>query len=149
MQQHLRAVKHLADVQIERWPLDPLHEENRKPVAADEYSFRSVGEIGKVTDGRGSNMFLNRAVSLIAIAEVAAEATDRVVAAAVHRFQFVDVGKLSRGHERHSQSIDGGKRAAQEWMSEADRRALDGLSEIPRRWPVSRNDPGLCRRNNH
>src|SRR5687768_13812218 len=34
-------------------------------------------------------------------------------------------------------------------MRKTDGGALDGLGEIPRRWPVLRNGPGLCWRKRH
>jgi hypothetical protein len=88
-------------------------------------------------------MILDRAVTLIAIAEITAEATHREVAAAVHRFQFVHVSKLARRHERHSEPIDSGKCVAQLWMSKTDRRTLDRFGEIPRGRPIPRNVAGL------
>src|SRR5689334_20968045 len=39
VEQHLAALQHFADVKIERWSLDPFHEQDRKPGAADEYAF--------------------------------------------------------------------------------------------------------------
>src|SRR5215204_531171 len=48
MQQHLGPVEHFTDIYVERRTVNPLHEEDRKPVAADKYSFRCVGEIGKI-----------------------------------------------------------------------------------------------------
>src|SRR5262245_40148464 len=118
-------MQHLADVHIESWTIDPLHEEDRKPVAADKYAFRRVAELGKKRDRRLHQVFLNCPVSLIAIAEITTKAAHGEVAAAVHRFQFVDVSKLARSDERHSEAIDGGERVSQEWMTETDRWALD------------------------
>ena len=58
-------------------------------------------------------MCLDGAVSLIAVSEIAAEATYREVAVAVHRVELVDVGELARRHERHSEAIDSRQRVAQ------------------------------------
>src|ERR1044072_5048138 len=74
MQEHILSVEHLADVEIQGWAFDPLHEENRKSLAADEDSFGSVSELRKVRHWRGPAMFLNRALSLIAISEIATKA---------------------------------------------------------------------------
>jgi len=83
-------------------------------------------------------MRLDRPVSLIAVAEIAAEATHGEVAAVVHRFEFVDVRELARGYERHSETVDSRQRVAQVRMRETDRRALDGFSEIPCGRPIPR-----------
>src|SRR5215813_2814806 len=48
MQQHFAAVQHLADVQIERRPIDPVHEENRKSITADQDPFSGVTEFRKI-----------------------------------------------------------------------------------------------------
>lgn len=94
-------------------------------------------------------MFLDSPVSLVSIAEITAKAANRKIAGAIHRLEFVDVGKLARGHERHSQAIDGRECGAKQGMREADCRALYGLSEVPGRGPVSRVRSGLRRRNCH
>jgi hypothetical protein len=88
-------------------------------------------------------MRLDGPVSLIAIAEIAAEAAHGEVAAAIHRVEFVDVGKLARRHERHSEPIDSRQRVAQLRVGKTDRRALDGFSEIPCRRPIPRDCAGL------
>ncbi len=88
-------------------------------------------------------MRLDGPVTLIAISEVATKAAHGEVAVAVHRVEFVDVGKLAGGHERHSQTIDSRKRVAQVRMGKTDRRALDGFSEIPCRRPIPRDCAGL------
>src|ERR1051325_12068593 len=48
MQQYFTAVQHLCDIQIESRPIDPVHEEDRKSIAADQNSFRSVTEFRKI-----------------------------------------------------------------------------------------------------
>src|ERR1051325_1385604 len=48
VQQHVLAMEHFAHVKIQRRALDPIHEENRKPVATDQYSFRSVTKLRKI-----------------------------------------------------------------------------------------------------
>jgi hypothetical protein len=48
MQQYFLSVEHLADVKIQGWTFDPLHEENRKSLTADEYSFRRVRELRQI-----------------------------------------------------------------------------------------------------
>jgi hypothetical protein len=88
-------------------------------------------------------MRLDSPVSLIAVAEVAAEAAHGEVAAIVHRVEFVNVGKLARRYERHSQAVDSRQRVAQVGMRETDRRALDGFSEIPCGRPIPRDYAGL------
>ena len=88
-------------------------------------------------------MRLDGPVSLIAIAEVAAETAHGEVSVAVHRVEFVDVSKLARRDERHSQTIDSRQRVAQVRMCKTDRRALDGFSEIPCRRPIPRDCAGL------
>src|SRR5688572_23293508 len=45
VQQHVPAVEHFTDVKIQRGAFDPLHEENRKAIAADQYSFGSVTKL--------------------------------------------------------------------------------------------------------
>src|SRR6185295_12498486 len=105
MQQNIFSVEHLADVKIQGRTFDPLHEENRKSLTTDEYSFRRVSELRQVRDWRASEMFLNRAVTLIAIAEIATKTAHCEVASAIRRLQFVDVSKLARSHEWHSQTI--------------------------------------------
>src|ERR1041385_3820014 len=149
MQQHVWPIHHLADVQIKRWTLDPLHEKDREPVAADEYSFRRVREIREVRSWRGLQVLLNRAISLIAIAEVASKTTHGEVAVSIRRFQLVNVSKLARGYQRHSQSIDSRQRVSQQRMRETDRRALNGFSEIAGGRPVFRSRASLCRRQCH
>src|ERR1051325_5896378 len=104
MQQHVRPLKHLADVKVQCWTIDPIHEQDREPLAADEYSFGCVGEMRQVRNWRAPEMFLDRSVSLIAIAEITAKAANRKIATTIHRLEFVYVGKLARGHERHSQA---------------------------------------------
>src|SRR5215213_5096593 len=106
MQQHVRAVKHLADVKIQGRTIDPVHKQDRKSVAADEYSFGRISEMRQVRDWRTRQMFLNGPVSLISISEITPKTAYCKVVTAVHRLEFVHVGKLSRRHERHSQTID-------------------------------------------
>src|ERR1700752_1219464 len=131
MQQYIRPVDHFADVKIQRRPFDPLYEENRKSLATDEYSFRCVSELRKVRDRRRPEMFLNGAVSLIAVSEIATKTAHCEVASAIRLFQFVDIRKLARRHERHSQPIDGSQRLAQMWMRKTDRGTLDRFGKIP------------------
>ena len=45
MQQHVGPVQHFTDVEIECWPFDPLHEQDRKSIAADENPLGRVSEI--------------------------------------------------------------------------------------------------------
>src|SRR5690242_7433849 len=106
MQQNFAAVQHLADVQIECRSVDPFHEKDREAVAANQNSFGRVTEFRKIRNGRFPEMFLNGAITLIAIAEIPAKTSHREIAVAIRRFQFVDVSKLARGDERHPQTID-------------------------------------------
>src|SRR6185503_1616142 len=92
-------------------------------------------------------MFLDGPVSLIAISEVTTEAANCEVAVAIPRLELVDVGKLARSDERHSQAIDCGKSIPQVRMRKADRWALNGFGEMPSRRPVARGGRGLCGRN--
>src|SRR5215213_1069421 len=120
MQQHVRPVKHLADVNIQSRAIDPVHEQDREPVTADKYPSGRISERRQVRDRSAPQMFLNGPVSLISIAEITAKTAYRKIVAAMHRLEFVDVGELSRGHERHSQTIDSGQCGAQQRMREAD-----------------------------
>src|SRR6185369_1834845 len=147
MKQHVGPVQHFADVQVERRAFDPLHEEDRKPVAVDEYAFGRVTEFRKVADGRGPQVFLDRTVSLISISEITTETANCEVAVAIHGFQLVDVGKLTGGDERHSQPIDRGHGISQVRMRKTDRRALNGFGEMPCGRPVAQGGPGLYGRN--
>src|SRR5215204_4432726 len=127
MQQHIRPVDHLADVEVQGRALDPLHEQNRKSLTTYEYSLRRVSELRKIGDRRAPEMFLNGPVSLIAISEIAAKTADCKIAGAVRRFKFIDVSELARGHERHSQTIDSRQRLSQQWMRKTDRGTLYGF----------------------
>jgi hypothetical protein len=124
-------VEHFADVEIEGWSLDPLHEQDRKSRAADEYSFRRVAELREVRHRRRENVFLNRSIALVSIAEITAETAHGEVAASIHRLQFVDVGKLARRNDGHAEAIDCRQCFSQDGMREADRRALNHLGEVP------------------
>src|SRR5262245_6004489 len=143
MQQYLRTMQHLIDVKIEGRTIDPDHEEDRKSIATDQNPFRGVTEFRKIRDRRFPQMFLNGALTLIAIAEVAAKATDRHCAGPICRFEFIDVSKLARGDERHTQTIDSGQCVSQRRMRKTDRGTLDRLGEIPCRRPVLLSGPGL------
>src|SRR5690349_17341417 len=94
MQKHIATVEHFTHVKIERGALDPFHKQDRESRAADEYAFRRVAERRKIRHRRRENMFLNRAVTLVAVTEIAAKTANGEVAVAIHRLELVDVGKL-------------------------------------------------------
>src|ERR1051326_4961164 len=152
MQQHVTALQHLTDVDVECWTLYPLHEKDRETGAADENAFRRITERREIWRRRTEHVFLQRAVTLIAVAEVAAKAAHGEVAGAVHRLQLVNVGELARRDNRHAETIDGRQRLAQRRMPETDRRALNDFGEVPGGGPVSRKLFGrrgeLARRDN-
>jgi len=54
------------------------------------------------------DVLLNGLVSLIAISQVTAKATDGKVARSTAGLKLVNVGELSGGYQRHSQPVDGG-----------------------------------------
>src|ERR1044072_3532736 len=105
MQQYLAPVKHFADVKIQCWPIDPLHEEDRKSRATNNDAFRRVTKLRKVRYRCAEKVLLQRAIRLVAVAEVPAKPADRIIAVPVHRLQFVDVSNLAGSHDRHAETI--------------------------------------------
>jgi hypothetical protein len=94
-------------------------------------------------------MLLNGPVTLIAIAEITAKASHREIAVTIRRLELVDVSKLARGDERHSQTIHSRKRGSQHRVCKTDGGTLDGLGKIPRRRPVLWDGPRPCWRKRH
>src|ERR1044072_7333257 len=139
MQQYLAPVKHFADVKIQCWPIDPLHEEDRKSRATNKDAFRRVTKPRKGRYRLVEKVLPEHAIALVAVAEVTGKTADRIIAVAVHRLQFVDVSKLAGSHDRHAETIDGRQRLAQSRIRETDRRTLYYFGEVPGRGPVSRN----------
>src|SRR5216684_1455715 len=104
MLQHVTAADHIVQIEIERGPDNPFHEEHRKLEPADEYSLGLVVEAGQKRQRMSLDMLLNGLVSLIPISQIAAKAANGEVACGASGFKLVDVGELPGGHERHSQT---------------------------------------------
>jgi hypothetical protein len=84
----------------------------------------------------GVEMCVERAVTLAAVAEEAAEAAHgQHLARRRRRVELEDVRELPRGDERHAEPVDGREHALQRRLGEADGRALHGLRVVPRRRP--------------
>src|SRR5882724_694776 len=136
MQQYLSTPQHLFHVDIQCRPFNPIHKENWVSVAAYQYSFRLVGKAGKRQQWKAAEVLLNCPVSLISIAEITAKAAHGKVACPVCGLELVDIGKLSRGNQRHTQSIDCRFGCSERLIREAYSRTLNGLIEVPRGRPV-------------
>src|SRR3954471_19363084 len=107
MEQSLAPPDGLVQVNVERRPLDPLHDEDGVAAARDEDALREVFELRERGDAFGVEVRVERAVARLTVAEEAAEAAHRNrLAAVVARVELEDVGELPRRDERHPQTVN-------------------------------------------
>jgi hypothetical protein len=138
VQQRVAPPDGLVEVDVERRPLDPLHDEGGVAAAGDEDALREVLEARERRDVVGVEVRVERAVALLAVAEEAAEAAHGQRLARRRRVELEDVGELPRGDERHAEPVHGRQHPAERRLREADGRALHGLRVMPRRRPEVR-----------
>ncbi len=91
----------LVEVNVERRPFDPLHDEHGIASARDEYPLRQILEARERIDAVSFEVRVERAVAFGAVAEVASEAahSQRHTRLAV---ELEDVRELAGRYERHA-----------------------------------------------